>query len=597
MKFNLKHFIIFSILATLALAIGIYLNHSLSQWTPENLQLTDEETEWLDAHPIISVSPAPFWPPIDIYSDDGHYSGISKEYLDIIERALGVQFVTKFYPTTADLLTALEKREVDIASATAPSPERQKFSVFTSAYFDVPVIIIAKSNFSGEITEADLSQYKVAVGDRFSVHDTLRERYPNIEFLPQPSDREVLESVVYGTADLAVIDIADASYIIDEMHYTQLKIVGNIDYTYTCSFAVRSDYAPLANMINKVLSRIPENYRSAITRRWIKIDVTPFYKQDLFIGIVLIILGLIFTFTISNFLLRREVQRRTAEILKLNDDLERRVEERTKELEDLNHELDSHLSDLVSTQAQLVEAEKYASLGRLVSGIAHKLNTPIGNIFTTMTFQNEMLDSLQSAFENEKMTKGLIQEFFANNKEVLKGYYSNIDQLKNIVNDFKKLEYTAFDYYSPQPFNLFELINRISTDSMHAMDQVALSVQINCPESLEITTYYPDLEQIINILFENACHHGFKNLPKGRIRIDAALHKDTLSLSVWNDGHPIPSDAIADIFTPFYTTDLQHHSGLGLSVLYNLVHHKYKGSISFSSSEEEGTCFKVSLPL
>jgi signal transduction histidine kinase len=558
--------------------------------------LTAEEKAWLSEHRLIKLAPAPYWPPIDIYEQSGTYTGISKDYLSLIEKALNITFVTDYHSDNTKLYEALKNRSIDATSAAAPTTDRLKYAAFTEPYLEVPVIILARSNFEGKVSEENLSQYKVAIGNNFAAHEFLKSKYPDISFLTQPSDLEVLEKLAFGEADLAVIDIADASYIINARNYNQLKVIGEIDYTYTCSFAIRSDYQLLVSSMNKVLGTLPTQIKNDIHNRWINIEITPFYKQKQFLyGLIGTLFVIIFIIG-WNYALRAEVNRRTSEIKFLNSNLERRVEERTKELENLNHELDMHIDELLSTQQQLVEAEKYASLGRLVSGVAHKLNTPIGNIFTALSFQSELVDKFYTAFQSNHLSKKSVTEFYDANQEILTSYANSIEKLKRTIEDFKKLEYPNTSHYHPNTFNVFELLQKVTAEILFSANK-SVDLQIECERDLLINNYYDDFEQIVKSIFENAVLHGFKNLSGGTIRIKAYTQENNFVLSIWNDGNTISSDAAAHIYTPFFTTDLQSCSGLGLSVVHNLIYNKFKGSIHFESSKETGTEFTVKMPL
>lgn len=586
------------ILVLLSALFGLFLfacQRSTDYQFDQNL-LSDEEKLWLSEHKNISIAPAPYWPPIDIYEQNGNYTGISKDYLNLIETALNITFITNYQADNTLLFNALKAKQVDVTSASAPTEDRLKYALFTAPYLEVPVIILSRANFEGKVSEKTLSQYKVAIGDHFAAHEFLMQKYPNINFLPQPSDLEVLEKLAFGEVDIAVIDTADASYIINAHNYNQFKVVGDINYTYNCSFAVRSDYELLVSSMDKVLNTLPTPIKNEIHDRWIHIEITPFYMQKQFLiglfafAIVLILIA------VWNYTLQITVNQRTAEIQFLNSNLERRVEQRTKELEDLNHELDMHIDELLSTQHQLVEAEKYASLGRLVTGVAHKLNTPIGNIYTALSFQTELVNTLYTAFKNEQLSKKSIHEFYESNQEILRTYATSIEKLKRTIEDFKKLEYPNISHYQPNTFSAFELLQKVTADILFTTNKT-IDLQIECDPNLLVKNYYDDFEQIIKVVFENAILHGFKELSGGKIRITAHNQENYFILSIWNDGNAISTESASHIYTPFFTTDLQSSSGLGLSVVHNLVHNKFKGSIRCDSSEETGTLFTIKIPL
>ena len=269
--------------------------------------------------------------------------------------------------------------------------------------------------------------------------------------------------------------------------------------------------------------------------------------------------------------------------------LESIVAQRTAHLEDAMH-------SLKRTQTQLIQQEKLASLGGVVAGVAHEINTPLGIAKTGHSFHNDLLKKVQKAFADKTLTASAMQDYIDQAFEIMDTVGGNLERAIDLVKNFKHAAVDRIDSEIHQ-HNLHELISRIviSLAAEFQRNQITCTSQID--ESIEINTYGSDLSQVVSNLIMNASVHAFEGRTDKKIYIQAESITGGIELLVGDNGVGV-NESIRDcVFDPFVTT--KRHSGstgLGMNIVYNLVTSKLKGSIELVLPSEGGTQWKIHLP-
>ena len=282
--------------------------------------------------------------------------------------------------------------------------------------------------------------------------------------------------------------------------------------------------------------------------------------------------------------------RSAQEILQLNATLEQRVEQRTQELTNT-------LTQLTAAQDELVRAEKLSALGAMVAGIAHELNTPIGNSLTVAsTLQDH---NVVFAAEMAKgLTRSKLDEFVQNNQQGTGILMRSLHHAAELVSSFKQV---AVDQTSVnrRVFRLKETLNEILLTLGPSLRKTTHTVECSVPDDITLDSYPGPLGQIITNLINNALVHAFDGRTQGKITITAHLSEPGwVDIAVRDDGQGIPTSHLDKVFDPFFTTKLgQGGSGLGLNIVYNLVTTTLSGRIRVASTQGSGACFTLSLPL
>ncbi|MCX9158223.1 PAS domain S-box protein [Niveibacterium sp. 24ML] len=286
-----------------------------------------------------------------------------------------------------------------------------------------------------------------------------------------------------------------------------------------------------------------------------------------------------------------------AAIDELNTRLEAKVEERTAELAEVNRALTRTVKDLSSAQGELVRQEKLASLGAMVAGIAHELNTPIGNSVTLASTLSHEAGRTRKAVEGAALRRSQLLEFLQTCDEAARLLNRNLAAAHELISSFKQV---AVDQTSE---------NRRSFDFAHTLEEIVatlrpslrttqISLELAIAGDARIDAYPGALARVLTNLVENARVHGFANGSPGTIRVSAAVRDDDwVTLDVTDSGCGIPPENHTKVFDPFFTTRLgRGGSGLGLHIVFTLVTRVLGGRIALESPPDGGTRFHIELP-
>lgn len=286
-----------------------------------------------------------------------------------------------------------------------------------------------------------------------------------------------------------------------------------------------------------------------------------------------------------------------AKILELNATLEERVALRTQELAKANAELNVTLNNLERAQGELLRTEKLASLGALVAGVAHELNTPIGNAVTVAT---TLLDEHRNF--SEKMASGLtraaLERFVGTVGEASQIVERNLFRAAELIGSFKQLAVDQSSYQR-RPFDLQEVVREVALAMAPSIRRTPFRLIDDVPTGLVLDSYPGPLGQVLINLINNALIHAFDGRESGEVHLAAkVIETGWILLSVSDDGRGISPEHQKHIFDPFFTTRMgQGGSGLGLHIVYSLVVDLLGGRIDVISSPSQGACFNVRLPV
>jgi signal transduction histidine kinase len=269
-----------------------------------------------------------------------------------------------------------------------------------------------------------------------------------------------------------------------------------------------------------------------------------------------------------------------------------------KELMERTVQLNAKVEELTKTRDELVQSEKMASLGRLVAGFAHELNTPIGVAITTASTLQENVKTIHQLFAQEEIDIDVLLAKLKNIDEGAELTLSNLERAATLVSSFKR---TAVDQTSEEvrTFKVEEvMIDTISTLA-NQFKNTAIEIQVICPKSIKVKSIPGALEQILTNLLINSLIHGFnEGKQSGRITITVQQVENQLHIIYIDNGQGISLENQEKIFEPFFTTHRAHGgSGLGMYICYNLLVNQLKGSITCESVLHEGVKFTIIFPL
>jgi len=281
----------------------------------------------------------------------------------------------------------------------------------------------------------------------------------------------------------------------------------------------------------------------------------------------------------------------------LKTKLEEKVYERTITLEKNNNKLKKSMAQLKQASEQLIESEKMASIGRLVAGISHEINTPMGNCLLVASSMDKKLDKSINQLESNQLEEQNFKYIINESKTSMKIILKNLDQSLSLVKSLKKI---AVDqgYSEPKLFILTDLLNDLITSIRPQLKGKNISIKLNIKKDLHIFQDPGIFSQIFNNLLINSIIHGFENINAGEIKISISATSNKAIILYQDSGRGIPKDIVSKIFEPFITTKRHKGgSGLGLHIVYNLVTTKLKGKIKYMENPtNRGTMFSINFP-
>jgi two-component system, NtrC family, sensor kinase len=252
---------------------------------------------------------------------------------------------------------------------------------------------------------------------------------------------------------------------------------------------------------------------------------------------------------------------------------------------------------LLEAQQTLVETEKLASLGGLVAGVAHEVNTPVGITLTTASHLALVTQQINESLKLGAIKKSDFQNYLNTAQESCDLILSNAERAANLIQSFKQV---AVDQTSEarRDFELNDYLHEIITSLQPKLRRTRIRVSIECPPEIKMDSFPGALSQVITNLVMNALIHAFDDAKIGKISIHAQhLENDNVSLLIADNGSGIPATYLHRIFEPFFTTKRgSGGSGLGLHIVYNIVRQQLWGTIEVKSTMGEGTSFLIVIP-
>lgn len=295
------------------------------------------------------------------------------------------------------------------------------------------------------------------------------------------------------------------------------------------------------------------------------------------------------------------------------------VSERTVQLRREKRQLRDALDLLRQAQHQLVESEKMASLGGLVAGVAHEVNTPVGNALTLASHLRSQTDALARSYQQQSMTRSALETYLHDADQACRIIGDNLERAAALVRSFKKV---AVDQTSEErrciPVRAY--LEEVLLSLRPKLTEAAVTINLACDPELEIETFPGALSQVISHLVLNALLHAFEP-GGGTITIRVSRRSapprrqypfptgasatpssgcpptDSVLLRFHDDGRGIPSEHLSKLFEPFFTTRRSNgSSGLGLNIVYNIVTQTFGGEIHCVSEPHQGTEFILCFP-
>ncbi len=253
------------------------------------------------------------------------------------------------------------------------------------------------------------------------------------------------------------------------------------------------------------------------------------------------------------------------------------------------------LETLRSTQDELVESKKMNSLGGLVAGVAHEINTPVGISITAVTALHGFSNEIMNSFSKEELTKSELNQYFVSAQDTTTLIEGNLMRAARIIKSFKEI---AAEQHSNEirELRLAGAIDDIETTLTPELRRRGHSLTVTCPEDLVVKSNPGSLYSVFTNLIMNALTHAYKDAEKGNLSLDVAVvDEERIRITFSDDGRGMEAEELEEIFTPFYTTNRTGGgTGLGLSITYNIITN-LGGRIWCESTPGMGSTFIIEL--
>ncbi|MCK8059704.1 MULTISPECIES: sensor histidine kinase [unclassified Fusibacter] len=263
------------------------------------------------------------------------------------------------------------------------------------------------------------------------------------------------------------------------------------------------------------------------------------------------------------------------------------------------------LEELVTSQYEeiqqqyhyILEKEKMSSLGSLVAGVSHEINTPLGVGVTASSYLSELIDELEATFKEGKLTKGDLTQSIESLKEASRVVSVNLDHTSELVQQFKSIAINQNDEKLATLYLCSEISSVISSlKSTHRDKHIV--IDNTCSDAIVMTSYTGAVIRVFTNLIMNSMLHGFDAGDEGLIRIRAMQDGELVRITYQDNGKGLEEHVLEHIFEPFFTTNRNKgNSGLGMYIAHNLVTQTLSGTISCESEPNEGILFTIVLPM
>lgn len=280
------------------------------------------------------------------------------------------------------------------------------------------------------------------------------------------------------------------------------------------------------------------------------------------------------------------------------DQVQRQLEASGAELQRSNADLQVTVDQLQRTRGALLQAEKLSSLGTLVAGVAHELNTPIGAASVAASTLDKGNRELQQGFR-EGLQRSMLERFLQRNDEGLAIILGNLTRMAQLTRAFKQL---ASDRASTErrTFDLIELVREVLLVFTPKLKQTPHQVDLVMPDKLILDSYPGPLGQILQNLIDNALIHAFEPGFHGvvTVTIERDLNRHSCLIEVADNGSGMTEEVLARIFDPFFTTRRgRGGTGLGLHITHQLAVEVLGADLQVISAPGQGTRFRLQLPI
>ncbi|MCJ8312956.1 MAG: HAMP domain-containing histidine kinase [Saccharospirillaceae bacterium] len=263
-----------------------------------------------------------------------------------------------------------------------------------------------------------------------------------------------------------------------------------------------------------------------------------------------------------------------------------------------NNELSAAIEELNRMQSMLIESEKMASLGSLVAGVAHEINTPVGIGITATSMLIDETTKIKASMENKTLSSSSLIDAFKNIEKAAELTLNHLFRVSSLISNFKQV---AVDQSidNEREICLKQYVDEIHSSLLPRFKTSAVKFTTDINENIFLKINAGQLAQVLTNLIINAYIHAFDEyeIDNREISIQASQNEINTIINIKDNGKGMDQKAVKTVFEPFYTTKRNKGgTGLGTHIVFNIVHHKFGGIVICESVVAVGTNFIITIP-
>ena len=525
----------------------------------KNLTFSESELKYLEKKDTLSMCVIPnAMPYSDIKNDE--FVGFIADYMHLIEEK--IKKPIKLIPTQswAESLKFAADRKCDILPSAVWTEERDDIFSFTKPYLNIPFVLLTKSDTSFINNISSLKNKKISVVESYSIINTLRNKYKDIEFIEVKDIDEGIKKTLNGEVFGHIDTISTSWYKIQSKYLTKISISSKLDENIDISIATVPDDV-LYGIFQKAVLSIDEYNKNEILNRW---TFTEYQKEFDY--------SIIWKISIFLILIFMAILYRQKLLKRLNETLIEKVHQKTKKLREINNQLEEKIKKEVDENLKkdrlLSQQQKMISMGQMIENIAHQWRQPLSLITTSV-----------SGLKIKKMLGDLDDEFF---NKTLDSVMNTSQYLSSTIDDFRY-------FFKPQrekeDFYLENCCNR-TIDLLEA-NFLEKNIKVICTiDDVKINGYETELIQVLINLLNNSKDALESKEDEKLIFIDILRKNNKAIIKIKDNAGGIDEDILDKVFEPYFTTKHQAQgTGIGLYMCQEIVTKHMNGHIDITNTQ------------